>query len=107
MIVEYIRYQIPTERIDGFMNAYRAAQASLRTSSHCLGYELSRCTEAAGQFILRIEWDSADGHLRGFRTSPEFQPFLRAVQPFLKDIEEMRHYELTDVRWSSARPAPS
>lgn len=103
MINEYIRYTIPAERADAFLDAYRDAQQHLRGSPHCLGYDLARCAEDPTRFILRIEWDSPDGHLRGFRGSPAFQPFVRAVRPFIEAIEEMRHYELTDVRWS--RPA--
>lgn len=103
MIVEYIRYRIDPDRTDAFVSAYEAAQASLRASPHCLGYELTRCTEAPEHFTLRIEWDSADGHLQGFRRSPEFGPFLAAVRPFVPAIEEMRHYEPTPLRW--ARPA--
>ena len=38
-----------------------------------------------------------EGHLHGFRGSPEFRSFLGAVQPFFNDIEEMRHYESTGV----------
>ena len=45
--------------------------------------------------ILRIEWGSAEGHLKGFRGSPEFQTFLEAVRPFFNAIREMRHYEVT------------
>ena len=72
MIIEYIRYRIDEPRAAAFLAAYEEAQASLRTSPHCLGYELSQCTEAKESFTLRIQWDSADGHLKGFRTSPEF-----------------------------------
>jgi hypothetical protein len=54
----------------------------------------------ARDVVLRILWDSADGHLKAFRKSPEFAPFFQAIQPFVKSIEEMRHYELTTVRWS-------
>ena len=100
MINEYIRYHVPTERTEAFLNAYEAAGASLRDSAHCLGYEISRCTEAPESFILRIHWDSAEGHLKGFRKSPQFQSFFKAVQPFVRDIEEMRHYELTPLKWS-------
>ena len=50
-----------------------------------------------GTFILRIEGDSADGHLQGFRKSELFGPFLAAVRPFVKDIREMRHYALTTI----------
>ena len=76
-----------------------APRASLEGSPHCLGYELSRCQEEPTSFILRIEWDSEEGHLRGFRAGPEFRPFLAAIQPFIKDIEEMRHYARTPLHW--------
>jgi quinol monooxygenase YgiN len=95
MIVEYIRYE--TERGDGLIAAYEEARRSLDASPHCLGYELSRCSEDAKCFVLRIEWDSAEGHMQGFRSSPEFRALLAAVRPFLPDIREMRHYERTNV----------
>jgi quinol monooxygenase YgiN len=98
VIVEYIRYKIDEERRAAFEKAYAKAGESLAASSHCLAYELSRCTEDAQQYILRIEWDSADGHMKGFRSSPEFKTFFAAIQPYVKDIEEMRHYEVTAVR---------
>lgn len=100
MIVEYIRYRVPEPRSQALIDAYESAQASLKRSPHCLGFELTRCTEAPEQFILRIEWDSAEGHHQGFRKSPQFPPFLAAVKPFLGDIEEMRHYELTALCWA-------
>jgi quinol monooxygenase YgiN len=98
VIVEYIRYKIDEGRRDAFEKAYVKAGESLTASSHCLAYELTRCTEDAEQYILRIEWDSAEGHMKGFRSSPEFKSFLAAIQPYVKDIEEMRHYELTAAK---------
>jgi quinol monooxygenase YgiN len=100
MIVEYIRYKVPSGEADSLIKGYEAAGRSLQASSHCLGFELARCSESPDTFVLRIVWDSADGHLKGFRTSPEFGAFFRAIQPFVKSIEEMRHYDLTSVRWS-------
>jgi quinol monooxygenase YgiN len=100
MIVEYIRYQIPFEQADEFLQAYGEAQQSLKASSHCLGYELSRCAEDAESFILRVEWDSADGHLKGFRTSPQFGPFFKPIQGFGRNLREMRHYDVSPVRWA-------
>ncbi len=97
MVVEYIRYKIEKERQSEFVSAYERAQEALQDSSNCLGYELTHCTEEPERYILRIEWDSIDGHLKGFRGSSEFQRFLVDVRPFINDIEEMQHYELTDV----------
>jgi quinol monooxygenase YgiN len=97
MIVEYIRYTIPADRRAAFEGAYAQASRSLDASAHCLGYELSRCVDEPGAYVLRIEWDSAEGHLRGFRGSPEFRAFFAAVGPYVGNIAEMRHYELTGV----------
>lgn len=97
MIVEYIRYRIPRERQRQFEEAYTNASESLNVSKHCHMYELTHCAEEPELYILRIEWDSLDGHMKGFRSSPEFRDFFRYVQPFLNGIQEMRHYELTKV----------
>ena len=100
MIVEYIRYEIDEDRRQAFAAAYGEAQASLGVSPHCLGWELARCAEDPGRFIQRIEWDSAEGHMQGFRRSPEFRTFFAAIRPYVGDIQEMRHDEVTEVRGS-------
>jgi quinol monooxygenase YgiN len=53
--------------------------------------------EEPTSFILRIEWDSVEGHMEGFRKSPEFRAFFASVRPFVGQLEEMRHYERTGV----------
>jgi quinol monooxygenase YgiN len=95
MVIEYIRYEITDA--EPFLSGYEAARAALDISPHCLSYELSRCCEAPSSFILRIEWDSTEGHLQGFRKSAEFSAFLVAVRPFIESIQEMRHYEVTAI----------
>lgn len=97
MIIEYIRYEVPTERRDDFEHAYGEAQESLRASRHCQGWELSRCVEEPTSYMLRIEWDSVEGHLQGFRRSDEFRSFFASIRAYVNDIREMRHYELTEV----------
>jgi quinol monooxygenase YgiN len=98
MIVEYTRYKIDEQRRDTFQKAYNHAVEPLSASGHCLAYEFSHCVEAPEYYVLRIEWDSEEGH-RGFRSSPEFKSFFASIQPYVKDIEEMRHYQVL----SSAR----
>jgi hemoglobin len=95
MVVEYIRYTVDEARTEAFEEAYRQAAGVLEASEHCERYEVSRCTEDPTQHVVRIEWDSEEGHLSGFRKSPEFGAFFAAVRPFVNDIEEMRHYEVT------------
>lgn len=91
MIVEYTRYKIDEKRRPLFKRVYEKAGEALASSIHCLRYELSHCAEDPGYYILRIEWDSEEGHLQGFRTGPEFKTFFALVQPYVNDIEEMHH----------------
>jgi quinol monooxygenase YgiN len=105
MIVEYTRYKIDSTRREAFEMAYEKALGSLGASSHCVAYELSHCTEDSDHYILRIEWDSVEGHLKGFRSSPEFRAFFATVQPFVKNIEEMRHYEVLSASAKSKQKA--
>jgi quinol monooxygenase YgiN len=93
MIVEYIRYAVPEDRGNAFIEAYDAARAPLMASPHCTSFDLSRCVEDPTQFILRVEWTSAEDHMQGFRKSEEFRRFFALVKPFYEDIQEMRHYE--------------
>lgn len=102
MIVEYIRYHLKDHKTEELTAAYAEAAQYLKASPECLAFELSRCVEDPNSVILRIEWTSAEGHLQGFRRSPEFQPFLRRIRSFFSEIAEMRHYELTEVNWRRA-----
>src|ERR671917_1429847 len=98
MIVEYIRYSIPEPRRADFERAYGEAASVLDDSEHCLRYEVSRGVEEPANYVVRIEWDSIEGHEQGFRRSPGFRTFFALVRPFFDDIEEMRHSEATPVR---------
>lgn len=93
MILEYLRYSVDADRADGFVDAYRKASEPLLASQYCKSFDLSRSVEDPSQFILRIEWSSADDHMQRFRKSEEFRAFFAHVKPFYEDIEEMRHYE--------------
>lgn len=93
MVVEVIRYEVATERSQEFAEAYARASQVLDADEHCLAYEVSQGVEEPANWVVRIEWDSLEGHLDGFRTAPHFREFFAAVRPFFDDIREMKHYE--------------
>lgn len=101
MVIEYIRYSVPAERRPEFERAYGEAASVLDASEHCLRYEVSHGVEEPDNYVVRIEWDSVEGHERGFRQSPEFRTFFASVRPFFENIQEMRHYEATPIRGGS------
>jgi quinol monooxygenase YgiN len=104
MVVEYIRYRIKNHATDNyeasladFEAAYAEAAKVLDASPHCLGYQLARCVEEPDRYTLRIEWDSIDGHLLGFRREAGWTRFFDAIKPYLSEIEEMQHYMPTAI----------
>lgn len=96
MIVEIIRYNISPESTKAFVQAYHEAGTYLKRSQHCLSYEIVQGVEEPGHFIVRIEWDSMEGHMQGFRSGPDFQPFFDLVRPYFQEIQEMKHYQVIE-----------
>lgn len=94
MVVEYIRYTVPQAQAEEFESAYREAGRVLDADPHCKGWEVARGVEEPEHFIVRIVWDSIEGHEQGFRASARFGEFFAAVRPFFSAIEEMKHYQL-------------
>ena len=92
MTVEYIRYRVPATDHAGFIAAYRSGAADLTASPHCLRCEVTQGVEEPDNFIVRIEWDSIEGHEQGFRNGPHFPPFFAKVKQFFPTILEMKHY---------------
>ena len=100
MIIEYVRYVLKTHRPDELVEAYRDAGEQLRAAPECLGYELAQCSDDPSSLVLRIQWESEAAHMEGFRRGRNFPAFLQKIRPFIEEIAEMRHYELSNVSWA-------
>ena len=98
VIPEIIRYRISAEKSEAFLADYAQAASALKQSPHAQGFELMRSSKDPELFLLVIRWDSADGHMKGFRSSPQFKEFFAHIRPYVSDILEMEHYEYTAVR---------
>lgn len=97
MVLEVIRYLVAGGQENQFEADYGKAAEYLDASPHCLSYTLARSGKEKNRYVMLIEWDSADGHLQGFRQSPDFAKFFALVKPYFNMIEEMEHYEKTSV----------
>lgn len=107
IVVEYLRYTVPASGAAEFEAAYSRAGAVLTRAPECLDWELARRTDTGAgpgadpdpegtvRYVLRIRWTSATDHLQGFRQGPLFREFFAEIRPYLPNITEMRHYEVT------------
>jgi quinol monooxygenase YgiN len=93
MITELIRYELPADQVEPFLAAYREALRHLLADGHCYGAEVLHGVEAPTRVVIRIEWDSIEGHEAHFTNGPNFEPFIAPLRPYLQHIVEMAHYE--------------
>jgi heme-degrading monooxygenase HmoA len=101
-IIEYVRYDLPADQRSAFEAAYARVGGILSASPHCLGWELRRSVEEPRHYVVRIEWDSLAGHVRGFRESAPFPAFFGELSVFADFRQEMAHYELVRNQLSTA-----
>jgi AraC-like DNA-binding protein len=94
VVVEYTRFRIAGNRAQAFLDALRKAIRHIQF--RCLGCELTCCSDDREWYTLRIEWESAE-QLRRFHEDLAGQAFRRALRDFESDIQEQRHWELTNV----------
>ena len=72
-IVEYIRYALTAHTGEELVESYRAPRkrSSRRRPRRSAGSSPAVSTTSS-QFILRIEWKSAEDHMQGFRKGAQF-----------------------------------
>jgi quinol monooxygenase YgiN len=92
MVIELIRYELPDSAVGAFLEAYGLALSHLAADPHCLAVEVLHGVEAPARVVIRIEWDSMEGHERHFTRGAHFEPFITPLRPFLRHIVEMAHY---------------
>lgn len=93
MIIEIATITTAQGKEQAFIDGFGKAQGYLSQCQHCLRYQLTRCIEQPGRFILRIEWDSLEGHTEKFRGSPEYAQFRELLYPHYAAPPEILHYE--------------
>jgi quinol monooxygenase YgiN len=99
MIPEILRYNIPADQKADFEQDYASAAEQLRANEHCLGYQFLESDKEPGRYLVTLWWDSEEGHIQGFRSSPQFPPFLAIVRKWIPMMEEMEHYHALPLKW--------
>jgi heme-degrading monooxygenase HmoA len=90
MVVEYVHSTIPPDQASPFQAAWSDAGRFLDADPHCPRHEVAHGVEKPERWIIRIEWDTIDGHEQGFQASPAF---LDAVRPFMGKVDNAQHYQ--------------
>lgn len=94
MIVEVADLRIHAGQNETFEPAVCMALDSILSKSPGFRrYLLQRSIETAERYVLQIEWDSVEAHMKGFRESPAFEKWRELVGPFFDAAPFVEHFE--------------
>lgn len=93
MITEIALLTIDPDRAEAFEAAVAGAAHLFRRAPGCHSMALEREIEDPARYRLRVEWESVEAHMEGFRTSPDFQAWRAAAGPFFVSPPDMVHAE--------------
>ena len=94
MIVEIATINVIEGREAEFETAFAKAQRYIVESPNSLTHQLTRCIEHPSRYVLRIEWDSLEGHTVAFRGSAAFQEYRALLYPLYASPPEVVHYNI-------------
>jgi heme-degrading monooxygenase HmoA len=92
MVIEIATITVSEGQEAAFEQAFGVAQRYIAASLHALRYQLTRCIEIPNRYVLRIEWDSLEGHTEGFRASAAYQEYRALLYPLYAQPPEVVHY---------------
>jgi Uncharacterized enzyme involved in biosynthesis of extracellular polysaccharides len=93
MILECASLHVKAGESPAFENAFREAQAIISSMPGFLGYELQRCIEREGHYLLLVRWESVAAHEEGFRRSAGYQRWKQLLHHFYDPFPTVLHYE--------------
>jgi heme-degrading monooxygenase HmoA len=94
MILEVADLRVPPERQSEFDTAIRqAAESVVAHAEGFRGYQVQRCIETPGRYLLMIWWDTLENHTIDFRQGPLFPQWRAIVGPFFTEAPVVEHFE--------------
>lgn len=94
MVVEVVLLKAKSGAAESLREGLRSAQAVI---ARAVGYRRSvfhRGVEEPDMFLLRIEWESLDAHMRDFRQGPLFPEWRSHFFEYVDGAPKMTHYEV-------------
>jgi len=92
MVLEVALIDVVPGHEDAFTAAYRAGRPILAGTPGCRTVRMTRGVESTSRFVLLVEWDSVDSHLRNFRNTERFARWRALIGPHFANPPLVEHY---------------
>lgn len=94
MIVEIALLRAKTGQADAMRQGLQNARAVISQAAGYRGSTFHQGIEDPQRFVLRIEWDSVEAHMKGFREGPLFPQWRGHFGEYLDGAPDVSHFEV-------------
>jgi heme-degrading monooxygenase HmoA len=92
MVVEIALLKAKSGAADELRKGLQAARAVIARAPGYLRSEFYQGVESPDSFILRVEWETLEAHISGFRQSPLLPEWRRHFYHFVDGTPVVTHY---------------
>jgi heme-degrading monooxygenase HmoA len=107
MILEVAPLSVRSGAETQFETAFRQAQAIIASMPGYVSHELQRCVERPSEYLLLVRWETLEAHETGFRRSPEYAEWKRALHHFYDPFPAVSHYSVVAGCYAGSRQGAS
>jgi len=94
MIVELAIIRAKTGQENAMREGLQAARAVISQAEGYRGSAFHQGIEDPQRFVLRIEWDSVDAHVKGFRDGPLFPQWRGHFGQYIDGAPDVSHFTI-------------
>ena len=76
-----------------FEIAFREAQKIIESMKGYVSHQLEHCIEKENRYILLVNWETLEDHIKGFRSSEEYQEWKKLLHHFYDPFPTVEHYK--------------
>ena len=92
MILEHAVLQVVPGQERGFEAAFERARPLIESSPGFRSLRILPCVEEPSRFLLLVEWERLEDHVKGFRGGPSYPEWRRLLHHFYDPFPEVDHY---------------
>lgn len=94
MITEVAYFHIKEGLEDDFEKDFVIGVQSIAQSKGYISHSLHACIETKGKYMVQVEWETLEDHMRGFVGSQLFEEWNKKVGHYFKPEIYMEHFQL-------------
>jgi heme-degrading monooxygenase HmoA len=92
LIVEHAILDVASARAAAYEAALAEAVPLMTVTPGFIAMDVRPCVEKAGRYLLRVEWQSLEAHIEGFRGSDNYKRWSALLHPFYDPFLVAEHY---------------